>query len=212
MFGAIAITQNVRHHTNITHACSFERYLICIDCHLYLHLNCRCTIRFPSTNIRITFDSFVDQPLQMTNKTNKTVENSNVIYAPLKIAIPEHDKRSPFPSPTGTISAANSCPTSPRHNYHGRGDIITFDRDAFSEREHNLLSTSTYNTYSHAKNGSTNATLGGSNAALNEDFETVRNGFIQSMWIFANRFRVMNHPLQTGYVPTARISIAQRIR
>lgn len=53
----------------------------------------------------------------MPTKNNKTVENSNVIYAPLKISIPEHDKKSPFPSPTGTISAANSCPTSPRQNY-----------------------------------------------------------------------------------------------
>lgn len=114
----------------------------------------------------------MDHPLEMTNKTNKTVENSNVIYAPLKISIPEHDKRSPFPSPTGTISAANSCPTSPRHNYHGRGDIITFDRDEFYDHKH-LLSTSTYNTYGHSKNGSANATLTGSNAAINEDYETV---------------------------------------
>ncbi|KAI8435543.1 hypothetical protein MSG28_003839 [Choristoneura fumiferana] len=34
---------------------------------------------------------------------------------PLRITIPvENDGRSPAPSPTGTISAANSCPTSPR--------------------------------------------------------------------------------------------------
>lgn len=80
----------------------------------------------------------------------KTIENSNVIYAPLKISIPEHDKRSPFPSPTGTISAANSCPTSPRQNYQVRGESIAFDRVSNNEQDH-FLSTSAghYNTYNH---------------------------------------------------------------
>lgn len=66
----------------------------------------------------------------------KAVDNSNVILSPLKITIPKTEQKSPFPSPTGkfvfkfalfslislfptfftkgTISAANSCPTSPR--------------------------------------------------------------------------------------------------
>ncbi|KAJ8971112.1 hypothetical protein NQ317_000954 [Molorchus minor] len=35
---------------------------------------------------------------------------------PLRINIPDADYGSPFPSPTGTISAANSCPASPRVN------------------------------------------------------------------------------------------------
>lgn len=139
----------------------------------------------------------------MPGKTNKTVENSNVIYAPLKISIPEHDKRSPFPSPTGTISAANSCPTSPRHNYHGRGDSIAFDRDPFSEREHHLLSTSMYSNYSQLKNGSGGGGGGGSSssggagggassnapqpsgsAALPEEYETVRNRSKHAVSIF----------------------------
>jgi hypothetical protein len=51
-----------------------------------------------------------------------SVENTNTVYRPLKISIPENEAlkniKSPFPSPTGTMSAANSCPTSPRHNYH----------------------------------------------------------------------------------------------
>lgn len=117
----------------------------------------------------------------MPAKTNKTVENSNVIYAPLKISIPEHDKRSPFPSPTGTISAANSCPTSPRQNYQIRGDAISFDRDTFSERDHHLLGTSSYSTYNHIKNSNShqNSSSGhlasSSNAnSNNQDFETVR--------------------------------------
>jgi forkhead box protein K len=53
--------------------------------------------------------------------TVNSVENSNVVFQPLKITIPEqegHSRKSPFPSPTGTISAANSCPTSPRQGYH----------------------------------------------------------------------------------------------
>lgn len=86
----------------------------------------------------------------MPVKTNKTIENSNVIYAPLKISIPEHDKRSPFPSPTGTISAANSCPTSPRQNYQVRGESITFERVLSNEHDH-LLGTSSghYKPHNH---------------------------------------------------------------
>lgn len=84
----------------------------------------------------------------MPVKTNKTIENSNVIYAPLKISIPEQDKRSPFPSPTGTISAANSCPTSPRQNYQVRGETITFERVLSNDH---LLGTSSglYKPYNH---------------------------------------------------------------
>lgn len=117
----------------------------------------------------------------MPIKTNKTIENSNVIYAPLKISIPEHDKRSPFPSPTGTISAANSCPTSPRQNYHMRGEPIAIDRDGFGlDRDHHLLgaSTTVYSTYNHHKNNnnhhnSSAGNLASSSNSNNHDFETV---------------------------------------
>ncbi|XP_034120939.1 forkhead box protein K2 isoform X2 [Drosophila guanche] len=40
------------------------------------------------------------------------------IYAPLKISIPKKEQKSPYLSPTGTISAANSCPASPRQGFH----------------------------------------------------------------------------------------------
>lgn len=118
----------------------------------------------------------------MPTKTTKAVENSNVIYAPLKISIPEHDKRSPFPSPTGTISAANSCPTSPRQNYQIRNDVITFDRDIGNDH---LLGTSSsvYSSFSHHKNNNNNhhnnstgqlANRGSGVAANNNhEFETV---------------------------------------
>ncbi|KAL7732377.1 hypothetical protein ACLKA6_004356 [Drosophila palustris] len=40
------------------------------------------------------------------------------IYSPLKISIPKKEQKSPYLSPTGTISAANSCPASPRQGFH----------------------------------------------------------------------------------------------
>lgn len=49
--------------------------------------------------------------------------SSNHPLPPLRINIPDADSfGSPFPSPTGTISAANSCPTSPRGS-HGRRNV-----------------------------------------------------------------------------------------
>lgn len=127
-----------------------------------------CSIRFPSTNIKIQFENLyhknaTDGPRDLletiggpfaassssnlglgeptgTNNTSNIHQtppsNSNSMYAPLKISIPpeppssssmEHvemsgrirdNGKSPYPSPTGTISAANSCPTSPRQGYH----------------------------------------------------------------------------------------------
>ncbi|XP_017058947.1 fork head transcription factor 1 isoform X3 [Drosophila ficusphila] len=38
-------------------------------------------------------------------------------YSPLKISIPKKEQKSPYLSPTGTISAANSCPASPRQGF-----------------------------------------------------------------------------------------------
>uniref|UniRef100_A0A182LVF1 Fork-head domain-containing protein n=1 Tax=Anopheles culicifacies TaxID=139723 RepID=A0A182LVF1_9DIPT len=169
-----------------------------------------CSIRFPSTNIKIQFENLIDQansgilidlnehtpvkmgtgamggvPLHAGSITGASMPpgaiggtssggnhgalmlsgsggnqhvyqgrdgkspSSSVIYAPLKISIPsEHGAAgtvgllgdvargsnrsgnagggrdvhgiggSGYPSPTGTISAANSCPTSPRQNVH----------------------------------------------------------------------------------------------
>lgn len=141
-----------------------------------------CTFRFPSTNIKLFFQSLVPEKpslhtitsaiehqqaqmlLQNSNHTNGTSESSNadninsnnnnhsvnnnnnfigngtrsresisklvnkatnggfncrpsaLKLPPLRVQIPDHamDAYSPCPSPTGTISAANSCPTSPR--------------------------------------------------------------------------------------------------
>ncbi|XP_061713607.1 forkhead box protein K1 isoform X1 [Cydia pomonella] len=69
----------------------------------------RCTLRFPSTNIRLDFQSLVEE------SGGGAGGSSGATLPPLRITIPvDNDGRSPAPSPTGTISAANSCPTSPR--------------------------------------------------------------------------------------------------
>ncbi|XP_072932306.1 forkhead box protein K1 [Epargyreus clarus] len=69
----------------------------------------RCTLRFPSTNIRLEFQSLVEE------SGGGAGGSSGPPLPPLRITIPmDNDGRSPAPSPTGTISATNSCPTSPR--------------------------------------------------------------------------------------------------
>lgn len=101
-----------------------------------------CTLRFPSTNIRIQFENLVDnRKHDGPGGKSTSVENTNTVYRPLKISIPEQEMmrniKSPFPSPTGTMSAANSCPTSPRHsNYH----------DSYSQHNngHNSYEVSTF--------------------------------------------------------------------
>lgn len=140
-----------------------------------------CSIRFPSTNIKIQFENLIDQannggisidlnqhtPIKVgtgsgsssaaaaaiaaagSGPAGSKSPSHNIVYSPLKIAIPEtsssgnsnlvvdvrghhqggggtgagrdgglHISGSGYPSPTGTISAANSCPTSPRQNTH----------------------------------------------------------------------------------------------
>ncbi|BFZ17262.1 hypothetical protein BsWGS_20300 [Bradybaena similaris] len=80
-----------------------------------LQLPRSCILRFPSTNIKIQFQSLIDEaaapppPIAVTTPKKKSLHS-------LRIAIPEPMEigTSPCPSPTGTISAANSCPTSPR--------------------------------------------------------------------------------------------------
>lgn len=140
-----------------------------------------CSIRFPSTNIKIQFENLYhkntsDGPRDLLDTStgpysaaansdsnsslpasignglassnsgavhpaSSSSNTSSNMYAPLKISIPveppssssmEHmdltgrsrdNGKSPYPSPTGTISAANSCPTSPRQGYH---DFATY--------------------------------------------------------------------------------------
>ncbi|XP_034948768.1 forkhead box protein K1 isoform X1 [Chelonus insularis] len=71
-----------------------------------------CTFRFPSTSIRLVFQSLVDE--QEHSNVLSATPKQRALLPPLRINIPDTGYSSPFPSPTGTISAANSCPASPR--------------------------------------------------------------------------------------------------
>uniref|UniRef100_A0A4X1TMD9 Fork-head domain-containing protein n=1 Tax=Sus scrofa TaxID=9823 RepID=A0A4X1TMD9_PIG len=81
--------------------------------HALLSSHCRCTLRFPSTAIKIQFTSLYHQEEAPASPLRPLYPQ----ISPLKIHIPEPDLRSlvsPVPSPTGTISVPNSCPASPR--------------------------------------------------------------------------------------------------
>uniref|UniRef100_A0A4W4G9W4 Forkhead box protein K2 n=1 Tax=Electrophorus electricus TaxID=8005 RepID=A0A4W4G9W4_ELEEL len=79
-----------------------------------LQLPRECTFRFPSTSIKITFTALahVKTDKQEAESPVKAVQPQ---ISPLSINIPDNIAHlmSPLPSPTGTISAANSCPSSP---------------------------------------------------------------------------------------------------
>ncbi|XP_073721240.1 forkhead box protein K2-like [Misgurnus anguillicaudatus] len=74
-----------------------------------------CTFRFPSTNIKITFTALANGRREKT-EPESPVKAVQPQISPLTINIPDNIAHlmSPLPSPTGTISAANSCPSSPR--------------------------------------------------------------------------------------------------
>lgn len=80
-----------------------------------------CTFRFPSTTIRLVFQSLVDEQEQAHIRVPSSPKQRAPL-PPLRINIPDTGYSSPFPSPTGTISAANSCPASPRAG-QGRRNI-----------------------------------------------------------------------------------------
>ncbi|KAM5274585.1 forkhead box protein K2 isoform 2-T2 [Ctenodactylus gundi] len=75
-----------------------------------------CTFRFPSTNIKITFTALSSEKREKPEAPESPVKPVQPHIAPLTINIPDAMAHliSPLPSPTGTISAANSCPSSPR--------------------------------------------------------------------------------------------------
>uniref|UniRef100_G3QTH1 Forkhead box K2 n=1 Tax=Gorilla gorilla gorilla TaxID=9595 RepID=G3QTH1_GORGO len=76
----------------------------------------RCTFRFPSTNIKITFTALSSEKREKQEASESPVKAVQPHISPLTINIPDTMAHliSPLPSPTGTISAANSCPSSPR--------------------------------------------------------------------------------------------------
>ncbi|KAF7686388.1 forkhead box protein K2-like [Silurus meridionalis] len=74
-----------------------------------------CTFRFPSTSIKITFTA-LGRAKKEPKEEQSPVKMVQPKISPLSINIPDNIAHlmSPLPSPTGTISAANSCPSSPR--------------------------------------------------------------------------------------------------
>ncbi|XP_067045315.1 forkhead box protein K1-like [Acropora muricata] len=100
-----------------------------------------CVLRFPSTNVKVRFTSLVSE------ETPKRVPSPprTKIPPPLRINIPQSDSTfvSPVPSPTGTISVPNSCPTSPRGdsnnsyapNLHAVAELAAQDAQAIAEEE-----------------------------------------------------------------------------
>ncbi|XP_040290816.1 forkhead box protein K2 isoform X2 [Bufo bufo] len=75
-----------------------------------------CTFRFPSTNIKITFTALSCDKKEKQEAPESPIKPVQPQISPLTINIPDNMAHliSPLPSPTGTISAANSCPSSPR--------------------------------------------------------------------------------------------------
>ncbi|XP_061160376.1 forkhead box protein K2 isoform X2 [Syngnathus typhle] len=75
-----------------------------------------CCFRFPSTSIKITFTALLSDKKEPRNVGESPVKSVQPQISPLTINIPDNIAHlmSPLPSPTGTLSAANSCPSSPR--------------------------------------------------------------------------------------------------
>uniref|UniRef100_A0A8C9XP97 Forkhead box protein K2 n=1 Tax=Sander lucioperca TaxID=283035 RepID=A0A8C9XP97_SANLU len=77
-----------------------------------LQLPRMCCLRFPSTSIKITFTALSSDKKEPRNVPESPVKPVQPQISPLTINIPDNIAHlmSPLPSPTGTISAANSCP------------------------------------------------------------------------------------------------------
>ncbi|XP_061063212.1 LOW QUALITY PROTEIN: forkhead box protein K2-like [Eubalaena glacialis] len=75
-----------------------------------------CTFRLPSTNIKTTFTALSSEGREKQEAPESPVKPVQAHISPLTISIPDAMAHltSPLPSPTGTIRAANSGPSSPR--------------------------------------------------------------------------------------------------
>ncbi|KAF7656152.1 hypothetical protein LDENG_00045260 [Lucifuga dentata] len=97
-----------------------------------LQLPRMCCFRFPSTSIKITFTALSNDKKVPRNVPESPVKPVQPQISPLTINIPDNIAHlmSPLPSPTGTISAANSCPSSPRGaglSSYRTGRVLTSD-------------------------------------------------------------------------------------
>ncbi|KAM6951273.1 forkhead box protein K2 [Aplochiton taeniatus] len=91
-----------------------------------------CCFRFPSTSIKITFTALSNDKKERRNVPESPVKSVQPQISPLTINIPDNIAHlmSPLPSPTGTLSAANSCPSSPRGaglSSYRMGRVLTSD-------------------------------------------------------------------------------------
>ncbi|XP_008313118.1 forkhead box protein K2 [Cynoglossus semilaevis] len=97
-----------------------------------LQLPRMCCFRFPSTSIKITFTALSAEKKEPRNVPESPVKPVQPQISPLTINIPDNIAHfmSPIPSPTGTLSAANSCPSSPRGaglSSYRTGRVLTSD-------------------------------------------------------------------------------------
>ncbi|KAB5517642.1 hypothetical protein PHYPO_G00169520 [Pangasianodon hypophthalmus] len=99
-----------------------------------------CTFRFPSTSIKITFTA-LGRVKKEPKEAESPVKAVQPHISPLSINIPDNIAHlmSPLPSPTGTISAANSCPSSPRgagSSGYKVGRIVSSDLHLINDNSH----------------------------------------------------------------------------
>ncbi|KAM9434415.1 forkhead box protein K2 [Clarias gariepinus] len=102
-----------------------------------------CTFRFPSTSIKITFTA-LGRGKKDAKEAESPVKAVQPQISPLSINIPDNIAHlmSPLPSPTGTISAANSCPSSPRgagSSGYRLGRMVSSDLHLINDTSHSEM-------------------------------------------------------------------------
>lgn len=109
-------------------SCSISRCVI-FNFNAETFFFCRCSIRFPSTSIRLFFQSLIEEPESMESDEmpsppkmkplNINIPPSHMIAEGIQDDRGHHRMRaSPPCSPAGTISVPNSCPTSPNRYWY----------------------------------------------------------------------------------------------
>lgn len=107
-----------------------------------------CTFRFPSTNIKLAFQSLInEEPIDLKMAQVGNFKPPTQSPQPIKDTC---DFRSQPQSPADTISAANSCPTSPRPSTKWHTSSRTQPNSPQSSQHHNNNS----NINSSSNNGS----------------------------------------------------------
>lgn len=101
-----------------------------------------CTFRFPSTNIKLTFQSLInEEPIDLKMAQAGNFKPPTQSPQPVKDTC---DFRSQPQSPADTISAANSCPTSPRPSTKWHTSSRTQPNSPQPQAHHNSNSAAGY--------------------------------------------------------------------